>query len=93
MTASATCARTRPWGLSFQRLYESGRFTEVACWAHVRRKFFDVHLANGSAIACEALDKIGALMPSSRTTAAGRPSERERVRQACAGPPLAELGA
>ena len=30
----------------------SGGHAEVACWAHVRRKFFDVHLAaNGSPIA------------------------------------------
>ena len=45
----------------FNGLFESGRVTEAACWAHVRRKFFDVHPANGSPIAKEALDRIGAL--------------------------------
>src|SRR5260370_41228903 len=37
------------------------RFRDNACWAHVRRKFFDVHAANGSPIAKEALDRIGQL--------------------------------
>ncbi len=45
----------------FNALYEGDRVIEAACWAHVRRKFFDVHVANGSAIAKEALDRIGAL--------------------------------
>lgn len=43
----------------FNGLYERGRIVEAACWAHVRRKFFDVHIANDSAIAKEALDRIG----------------------------------
>src|SRR5947207_13724349 len=34
---------------------------EAGCWAHVRRKFFDVHAATGSPIAKEALDRIGQL--------------------------------
>jgi hypothetical protein len=43
--------------------------TEVACWAHVRRYFFDVHHQNGSPIAKEALDKIGALFDIERLIA------------------------
>jgi hypothetical protein len=31
--------------------------TEVACWAHVRRKIYDVHLATSSPIAAEALER------------------------------------
>jgi transposase len=78
---------------AFERLYESGRITEVACWAHVRRKFFDVHQANGSTIAREALDKIGALYAIEQDFR-GRPSsERQRVRQARAGPLLTEIKA
>ena len=45
----------------FNGLYERGRIVEAACWAHVRRKFFDVHAATGSAVAREALERIGAL--------------------------------
>ncbi len=49
----------------FNGLYEAGRvgggLTEAGCWAHVRRKIFDVHAATGSALAAEALERIGAL--------------------------------
>jgi hypothetical protein len=39
----------------------------------VRREFFDVHKANGSPIAREALERIGALFDSHR---AARPESR-----------------
>jgi hypothetical protein len=43
----------------FKGLYESGRkpgpIVEAACWAHARRKFHDVHAADGSEIAHQAL--------------------------------------
>jgi hypothetical protein len=45
----------------FNSLYKDGRIIEAACWAHVRRKFFDVHTASGSEIAKQALDRIGAV--------------------------------
>ncbi len=34
---------------------------ELACWAHARRKFFDLHQANNSSMAFEALQRIGDL--------------------------------
>ncbi|OYT91294.1 MAG: IS66 family transposase [Burkholderiales bacterium PBB3] len=34
---------------------------EVGCWAHVRRKFFELHVAAKSSLAEVALDHIGAL--------------------------------
>lgn len=34
---------------------------ELACWAHARRKFYDLHQANGSPMAFEALQRIGNL--------------------------------
>ena len=39
--------------------------TEVFCWAHVRRKFHDLHLT-GSPLAKEALDRIGRLFDVER---------------------------
>src|ERR1700687_312274 len=45
----------------FNELFAGGRIVEAACWAHVRRKFFDVHAATASPIAKEALDRIGQL--------------------------------
>ena len=68
------------------------RVAEVACWAHARRGFFDVYKSNGSAIAKEALDRIGALFDIERLIA-GSPAERRRsVRQRMAKPRIDELG-
>jgi transposase len=35
--------------------------TEAACWAHARRKFFDVHAETKSPLALEAMQRIAAL--------------------------------
>lgn len=45
----------------FEDLYRTGAICEVACMAHVRRKFVDVHKAQGSAIADEAIRRIAGL--------------------------------
>lgn len=70
----------------FNGLYESGRIVEAACWAHVRRKFFDVHAANGSAIAKEALERIGALYAVEAAINGMPPGEQRRLRQAQSKP-------
>ena len=57
----------------FNGLFAGNRITEAACWAHVRRKFFDVHAATGSPIAKEALDRIGDLYGVEKTITACRP--------------------
>ncbi|MEJ0015744.1 MAG: IS66 family transposase [Acetobacteraceae bacterium] len=41
-------------------LYDRG-VTEAACWAHARRKFFEVHASTQSPLALEALQRIAAL--------------------------------
>ena len=58
----------------FHHLYEGGRIVEAACWAHVRRKFYDIQVANGSAIAAEAIERIGALYDIEREIR-GKPAE------------------
>ena len=45
----------------FAALYEDERILEASCWAHARRKFYDLHVANNSPIAAEAMQRIGAL--------------------------------
>ena len=52
----------------------------------MRRKFFDVHAANGSAIAKEALDRIGALYGVEAAINGMPPDERRRQRQAQSKP-------
>jgi transposase len=70
----------------FKGLYERGRVVEAACWAHVRRKFFDVHIANDSAIAKEALNRIGTLYGVEAAINGKPPDERHRQRQAQSKP-------
>lgn len=65
----------------FNGLYESGRIVEAACWAHTRRKFFDVHAATGSDVARDALQQIGALYEVERAIYGKPPDERRRQRQ------------
>jgi hypothetical protein len=45
----------------FNRLYDDGRIREAACWAHVRRKFFDLHQAHASPLATEVVERIAQL--------------------------------
>ena len=66
----------------FNGLYEGGRIVEAACWAHTRRKFFDVHAATGSAVSQEALERIGTLYEVERSISGKPPDERRRQRQA-----------
>lgn len=44
----------------YKALFAAG-VTDVACWAHARRKFFDLHAAGGHPVAEEALRRIGRL--------------------------------
>jgi transposase len=75
----------------FHHLYEGGRIVEAACWAHVRRKFYDLQVANDSAIATEAVQRIGALYDIEREIR-GQPADlRREVRQARAGPLIDDL--
>lgn len=65
--------------------------TEVACWAHVRRKFFDIHKATASPMALEALTRIGDLYDVEVASRGKPPDERRRTRQEQALPHLAAL--
>jgi transposase len=75
----------------FHHLYDTGKIFEAACWAHVRKKFFDIHAANAPPIALEALSRIGALYGIEQEIR-GKPAEdRQAQRQARAAPFLADL--
>ena len=76
----------------YGELYRSG-VREVACLAHVRRKFVDVHRSQGSAIAEEAIGRIAQLYAVEKAARGQPPEERVRLRQAEARPVLDELEA
>ena len=75
----------------FNQLYETGRIQEVACWAHVRRKFYELHQAHASPIAAEAIERIGQLYAIESEIRGRPPDERRQVRQARARPVLESL--
>ena len=75
----------------FGDLYRSGRVEEVACMAHIRRKFVDVHKAQGSAIAEEAIRRIAELYAIEKQARGSPPDERVRLRRAEARPLLDDL--
>jgi len=75
----------------FEELYRSGRVREVACMAHVRRKFVDVQQSQGSAIAEEAIRRIAQLYAVEKEVRGKPPDERARIRQTKARPILGEL--
>ncbi|MDA8230960.1 MAG: IS66 family transposase [Magnetospirillum sp.] len=65
--------------------------TEVACWAHVRRKLYDIHVADKAPIAEDALRRIGALFDVERAAAGLAPDQRRALRQAQARPVMDDL--
>jgi transposase len=75
----------------FNTLYETGTITEVACMAHIRRKFFDVHAAQSSAVAEEALRKIGALYKIEQDIRGKPPDDRAKIRQEKSRPLFEDL--
>jgi len=64
---------------------------EAACWAHARRKFFDLHAARASPTTAEALARIGELYAIEDEIRGKPPDQRREVRQARAGPALDAL--
>ena len=64
---------------------------EVACWAHVRRKFYDIHHASASPIALEAMERIAALFVIESSVRGQAPDRRLAVRIQYARPRLDEL--
>ena len=77
----------------FDDLYRSGAIREVACMAHVRRKFVDVHRAQASPIAEEAIQRIARLYAVEKQARSSPPERRVALRQAAAAPVFHDLEA
>lgn len=72
----------------FQQLYEDGAILEVACWAHARRKFHEIHIAHPSPVTSEAIERIAALYAIEAEIRGSTPEIRKTIRQARARPLL-----
>ena len=67
--------------------------TEVACWAHARRKIYEAYTATSSPATHGLLERIGALFAIEDGIRGRPPDERMAVRRAHAVPLLVELKA
>jgi transposase len=81
----------------FERLYQAGRkpgpITEAACWAHARRKFFELAQLRQAPIALEAVKRIDALFALERAINGMAIDARAERRQAEAKPLIGALHA
>jgi len=77
----------------FQGLYDRQHepLLEAACWAHARRKYFDLHASTASPLALEALERIAALYKIEEQCRGKSPTERRAARQEHAVPRLEKL--
>ncbi len=75
----------------FNDLYRSGDIHEVACMAHIRRKFTDVFQSEGAVIAEEAIRRIAGLYGVEKDARNQLPIERVRLRQTRAKPIFDDL--
>ena len=76
----------------YKKLFAEGRgVIDLGCWAHARRKFFDLNEANKSPIAAQALERIGALYAIERRGRALGAAARTALRQEEAYPLLTDL--
>jgi transposase len=75
----------------FHHIYEGGVIYEVACWAHARRKFHDIHVAHASPTTTEAIERIAALYAIEKEIRGSTPEIRRSIRQTRAKPLLDDL--
>ncbi len=75
----------------FHHLYDGGQIQEAACWAHVRRKFYDLQVAHASPIAAATIERIAALYAIESEIRGRPPEERLEVRSRRARPLLESL--
>src|SRR6516164_6224155 len=75
----------------FEQLYATGKIQEAACWAHVRRKFYDLQEAHQSPMAIAALERIAGLYAVENDIRGRAPEERREIRKARSRPQLESL--
>jgi transposase len=75
----------------YERVYESGRILEAGCWAHVRRKFYDLLVAHNSPVAAEAVERIAGLYAIEKEIRGCPAEERREIRNTRSRPLLESL--
>ncbi|EKS31825.1 IS66 family transposase [Afipia clevelandensis] len=77
----------------FDRLREGGRIELAGCWAHARRKFYEVQQATASPVAAEALRRIAELYAIETSIRGQTAAARQTMRQSATRPLVAALKA
>ena len=77
----------------FNGIFGDNKASEMACMAHVRRKFVDVFASQGSSIAEEAIKRIALLYAVEKEARGMSPEERVALRQSKAKPVFDDLEA
>jgi transposase len=78
----------------YNQLYEDGRIVEAACWAHARRKLWDIHERQHKltgTLAHQGLERIGEIFKIEAEIRGKSALRRRRVRQLRTRPVLDEL--
>jgi len=82
----------------FEKLYGlprtgsgGNRISEIACWAHVRRKIFDNHATSPMPLTTDLLDRIGGLYKTEEQIRGEPPDRRRSVRQEHSRPQVEAL--
>jgi transposase len=75
----------------YDKLYDTNRVTEVACWAHFRRKIFDIHATKPTPLTTDLLERIGQLYEIEAEVRGQQPKIRRRTRQDRTQPLIDEL--
>lgn len=71
----------------YKALFANG-VREIGCWAHARRKFFELHAAGGHPVAAEALQRIARLYAIEEQAKDQTNSQRWQLRQQQSRPEL-----
>lgn len=77
----------------YDKVYESGRVIEAGCWAHARRKFYDVHVKDATPITTYVLERLAQLYKIESSIRGSPPDVRRDARQQYAKPILTALHA
>ena len=75
----------------YKEIFKTTPMRELACWAHARRKFFELHAANKSVMAAEALSRIAAIYEVEREAKDFDALARQRYRALHAKPKVEAL--
>jgi transposase len=75
----------------YDKLYESGRVAEVACWAHFRRKIFDIHTTKPTPLTTDLLGRIASLYKIEEEVRGQPPDVRRSIRRERSVPMIQDL--